>query len=203
MPWQRISEEEILRVALAYYYFSIQFRENLEIACRLNPTDRKLEALYREECNTANLSPWPGIAQTGEVMNHDEFIGRLLMLQPMTDTEAIECRGSSYLAFVRQTPDHVRAKSIASYEDGGLARVFSAMLLATSWRGEGQVAFRHFLEKHVEFDLCSEGGHGSLSRHLLVDDSILPLWAAFEDILRCASPTLAKPEMNQMVGVAR
>jgi len=98
---------------------------------------------------------------------------------------------------VRGAKDQVRAMSIASYEDGGLAQVFSAMLRAPSWLGAGQLAFRHFLERHIQFDTCGDNAHGALSRHLRVDDSILPLWTAFLDILRSAVPSLAAAEVHQ------
>ena len=42
MPWERLSGDDILCVAKAYYFFSIQFRENLDIACGLRPRDAKL-----------------------------------------------------------------------------------------------------------------------------------------------------------------
>jgi len=190
LPWEGLNADEILRVALAYYYFSVQFRENLEIACRLSPNDKLLKALHRGECNTANLSPWENIAADGEAMNHDEFMRRLLALQPIAGADAIERNGQSYLALTRSMDDRVRAMSIRSYEDGGLLRVFSSMLRATGWEGEGQRAFRHFLELHIRFD-CETTGHGALSRHIALDDSIAPLWLAFRDLLRCAVPAFA------------
>src|SRR6185437_8568577 len=72
LPWEKLSEDELLRGAMAYYYFSVQFRENLEAACRLYPEDAKLKDLRLGECNTSNLSPWEGVAAEGEAMNHDE-----------------------------------------------------------------------------------------------------------------------------------
>jgi hypothetical protein len=186
LPWETISEDEVLRVALAYYYFSIQFRENLEVTCRLHPGDARLALLHREECNTDNLSPWEGVAAPGERMNHDEFMRRLLALQPLPDTASIVEAGEQYLKLARGTADTIRAKSIASYEDGGLERVFTAMLRAQSWQGPGQKAFRFFLEQHIKFDSNEESGHGALSRHIPVDDSILPLWAGFLFLLTSA-----------------
>lgn len=194
LPWEMVSEGEVLRVAMAYYYFSVQFRESLEGALRVYPGDEKLQDLSRGECDTDNLSPWDGVAAAGEKMNHDEFMRRLLALQPLGDVAAIERAGAVYLATSRAMEDQTKAKSIASYEDGGLQRVFGAMLRAPSWNGPGQKAFRHFLEKHIEFDSDEDAGHGALSRHVPVDDSILPLWLAFEDILRSAVPAFAKAE---------
>lgn len=191
LPWERLNANEILRVAFAYYYFSVQFRENLEIACRLNPDDMLLKALHRGECNTTNLSPWENIAADGEAMNHDEFIRRLIALQPISGADTIERSGRSYLAVMRRTDNRVRAMSIGSYEGGGLLRVFSAMLRATGWEGQGQRAFRHFLELHIRFDGEETTGHGALSRHIDLDDSIAPLWLAFRDLLRCAVPAFA------------
>ena len=191
LPWADISEAEVLRVALAYYYFSIQFRENLEITCRLYPDDPRLELLRREECNTSNLSPWEGVAAVDEEMNHDEFMRRLLALQPLPDTASIVEAGARYLELVRNTDDMARTKSIASYEDGGLERVFSAMLRAPSWQGAGQRAFRFFLGQHIKFDSNDVNGHGALSRHIPVDDSIFPLWAGFLDLLTSAVSAFA------------
>jgi hypothetical protein len=201
MPWQHLTNDEVLQVAKAYYYFSIQFRENLEIACRQRPGDAKLAALRLGECDTDNLSPWPNVALPGEKLDHDEFMHRLLTLQPIRDGEFLDALGASYLNGVRAINDQARACSIASYEDGGLSRVFSAMLRAQHWQGEGQRAFRHFLEQHILFDTDDEAGHGCLSRHLVPDASILPLWSAFATLLVLAVPSLA--QKTEAVSVVR
>src|SRR5579863_912004 len=120
MPWEKISNAEVLRIAKVYYYFSIQFRENLAIACQLLPRDENLKKLYREECNTDNLSPFPGITGVGERINHDEFMKRLLLIQPVQQEEILEQAGRRYLQKVREIDESLRAQSIASYEDGGL-----------------------------------------------------------------------------------
>jgi hypothetical protein len=197
LPWEKLSDDELLRIAMAYYYFSVQFRENLEVACKLYPADEKLKDLRRGECDTSNLSPWENVAAEGEAMNHDEFMRRLLALQTMADVDALACAGDRYLVRVRAMDDLAKAKSIASYEDGGLENVFSAILRAPSWKGDGQRAFRHFLEKHIEFDSDSDGGHGALSRHIPVDDTVLSFWLAFEDILRSAVAAFANTGTNQ------
>ena len=191
MPWERLTNDEVLRVAKAYYFFSIQFRENLEIACALRLDDAKLKSLHEGECNTDNLSPYPGVTAAFEKLNHDEFMKRLLGLQPIDEDGFIENIGSAYLGLVRSVEPMARAASIASYEDGGLSRVFGAMLRAPDWRGAGQLAFRFFLEQHIRFDTDDDGGHGTLSRHLTPDDTILPLWMAFRDILAASVPRLA------------
>jgi hypothetical protein len=191
MAWAELDSDEVMRVAKAYYYFSIQFRENLEIAYAGNPDDAKLGELYRGECDTDNLSPWPGVSAPGERMNHDEFMRRLLEFHPAGRDARLTEAGLAYLDKTRQVDDTGRAASIASYEDGGLTRVFGAMLRAPHWYGRGQRAFRFFLEEHIRFDSEDGGGHGSLSRHLPVDDRILPLWTAFRDLLAIAVPKLA------------
>ena len=191
MAWDTLDSDEIMRVADAYYYFSVQFRENLEIACARHPGDAKLAALWEGECETDNLSPWPGIAAPGERMNHDEFMRRLLCAYPADRDGKLVEAGLAYLDKTRQIDDEARASSIASYEDGGLSRVFAAMLRAPHWHGPGQRAFRFFLEEHIRFDSDDGAGHGELSRHLPVDDRILPLWTAFRDLLTAAVPKLA------------
>jgi hypothetical protein len=192
MPWEKISNHDVLKVAKAYYYFSIQFRENLAIARLLHPRDANLGKLYKEECHTDNLSPFPGITAVGEKINHDEFMERLLLLQAIEQEDILEEAGAIYLRKIRQIDDPIRARSIASYEDGGLSSVFSAMLRAPRWQGAGQEAFRFFLEQHIRFDTDADAGHGALSRHLKLDDDISPLWMEFRDLLTIAVPTLAE-----------
>ena len=192
LDWAGLDSDGLTRVAWAYYYFSIQFRENLEIARRLHPGDAMLAQLEQEECGTDNLSPWPGVAEVGERMNHDEFMRRLLRLSPIPDSErlALEEIGRAYLATTRGMDPETRALSIASYEDGGLENVFGAILTARHWDGPLLRAFQHFLLEHIKFDSNPEGGHGVLSRHLTPDDRVFPLWAAFERLLLQAVPRL-------------
>ena len=187
--WATLDSSEVLLLAKAYYYFSIQFRENLEIACRLHPHDPKPEVeLHEGECATDNLSPFPGVSAEGETMDHDEFMRRLLALEGADGADYVSCVGETYLKRVRSLDDNARATSIASYEDGGLSRVFHAMLCATEWHGTGTQAFKFFLEEHIRFDADDHGGHGALSRHLPVTDAILPLWVAFRELLVAALP---------------
>ncbi|MGA3003139.1 MAG: hypothetical protein ABSE20_15600 [Acetobacteraceae bacterium] len=192
MDWSDLTEQEFIDVAWAYYFFSIQFRENLTVACTLFPHDSKLQQLEHEECATDNLSPWPGVAAQGEKMNHDDFMWRLLQLTPISDEKrrAFEAEGARYLDEVRAMDDLTRALSIASYEDGGLERVFRAFLQAPERNNPALKAFRHFLSEHIRFDNDPDQGHGALSRHLAPDDRILPLWLGFERLLISFVPTL-------------
>ena len=198
MNWDSLSQGELTNAAWAYYFFSIQFRENLAIARALFPEDAKLRQLEAEECDTSNLSPWPGVAAPGERMNHDEFMRRTLELSPIAepDRARLEALGQSYLDAVRAADPTARALSIASYEDGGLERVFGAFLTAPSWDTALLTGFRHFLTEHIRFDSDPEQGHGALSRHLVPDDRILPLWAAFEKLLADSVPRLASGEAD-------
>jgi hypothetical protein len=184
--WADLTPEQSIHSAWAYYYFSIQFRENLQTACTLFPDDANLAHLAREECNTDNLSPWEGVARRDEKMDHDEFMRRLLVLDPISDQrrDEFEILGHRYLDEVRSADAMTRALSIASYEDGGLENVFRAMLQMPSFDENPALrAFRHFLSEHIRFDSDPTGGHGALSRHLRPDDRILPLWTAFARLL--------------------
>jgi hypothetical protein len=190
MAWEDLTDFELSRVIKVYYYFSIQFRENLEIACHHYPEDDNLKVLYLGECNTDNLSPWPEIVDDSEKIDHDEFLRRLLGLQPIEHDNHLEEVGASYLREIRQIDDAIRAMSIASYEDGGLRKVFTAILRAPMWQCRGAQAFEHFLQRHIQFDTDPETGHGALSRRIMVDDRILPLWTAFKVLLLTAAPKL-------------
>ena len=165
----------------------------LEIARNLYPDDERLEQLDHGERNTDNLSPWPEVATIGEAMNHDEFMRRTLNLTciKMSERHRLEAIGETYLAKVRAIDRVSRAMSIASYEDGGLERVFRAILNAQNWEGPLLEAFKHFLTEHIRFDSDPTLGHGALCRHLTPNDQVTPLWTAFREILVQGAPRLA------------
>jgi len=192
LKWSDLTSEDMMAVAWGYYFFSIQFRENLEITREMHPADAKLQQLEQEECNTSNLSPWPGVAEPGEKMNHDEFMRRALALSPVPIERSVylQSMGAAYLAVARATDPLSCALSIASYEDGGLESVFKAMLTFRHWDNASLRAFRHFLSEHVRFDSDPDQGHGALSRHMAPDDRVLGLWEAFRDILLRCAPAL-------------
>lgn len=193
LNWSRLTRADLIATAWAYYYFSIQFRENLKLACKLYPQDEKLKVLEKEECDTRNLSPWPGVAEAEERMDHDEFVRRFLKLSPIDDQKrsSLEQLGQSYLTTCRKIDPTTRAISIASYEDGGLESVFRAFLTAPDWDDPLLAAFAHFLTKHIKFDSDPAKGHGALSRHLTPDDRIVPLWTEFKQLLIASVPRLA------------
>ena len=192
LGWATLTGEDLIRVAWAYYHFSVQFRECLEIARQLYPDDERLLRLDHGERNTDNLSPWPGVAAVGEKMNHDEFMRRTLQLTtiPEIGRLALTDIGNDYLRKVRAIDPSTRALALASYEDGGLERVFRAILTARHWNGLLQQAFKHFLTEHIRFDSDPDQGHGALCRHLRPDDRVLPLWAEFKRMLVEAVPRL-------------
>jgi hypothetical protein len=192
LNWTKLSEEDLIRVAWAYYHFSVQFRECLEIARELYPDDERLVQLDHGERNTDNLSPWPGVATVGEKMNHDEFMRRTLELAriPEIGRMALAAIGNDYLKKVRAVDRNTKALALATYEDGGLEKVFRAILTAQHWTGPLQQAFKHFLTEHIRFDSDPDQGHGALCRHLTPDDRVLALWTAFKQILIEAVPRL-------------
>lgn len=192
LRWKTLTMDDLTDVGWAYYHFSVQFRENLEIACHLYPNDLKLRQLEREECHTDNLSPWPGVASVGERLNHDEFVRRLLCLTSINDMRRrrLEEIGQSYLNRIRKLDLVARASSIAAYESGGLERVFRAILESEHWDSQLLQAFRYFLTQHIRFDNDPAQGHGALTRQLTLDDKILPLWMAFKCLLVQAVPKL-------------
>lgn len=193
LNWPALSLDELIDVAWTYYYFSIQFRENLAIARKLLPDDKQLEELDRGERDTDNLSPFPDVVTSGERVDHDEFMRRALLLTPIDDIRRrrLESIGAAYLEKVRSADNWTRATSLASYEDGGLEKVFGSMLRAPHWDDPLLQAFKHFLEKHILFDADAENGHGGLCRHLPPNDGVRGLWAAFKDSLVSAVPTLS------------
>jgi hypothetical protein len=196
LNWEGLTRDDLMGVARAYYYFSVQFRENLEIACKLYPENLNLTQLKKEECHTDNLSPWPRVAAVQEQLNHDEFMRRLLELNSIDENrkQFIDEKGRSYLEKIRQMDLITRATSIASYENGGLESVFRAILRSQHWDNALLQAFRHFLVEHIKFDSDTEKGHGALSRQLTVNDQILPLWTEFYQLLVQSVPSLSDSE---------
>jgi hypothetical protein len=204
LNWSAASSETLTGVAWAYYHFSIQFRENLQIARSLLPDDPKLQQLEKEECDTDNLSPWPGVAKLGEHMNHDEFMRRSLELcpiSPMKQAFYAAC-GATYLKIVRAMPRTARAASIGSYEGGGLEAIFRAFLTAPDWEGMMLEAFRHFVIQHIQFDSDAEHGHSALSRNLVPDRHTALFWKHFRDLLLLCAPQLSgHPELSLQAAV--
>jgi hypothetical protein len=195
LNWTALTQDDVIGVAWVYYYFSIQFRECLETACKLYPDDPQLQELDRGERNTDNLSPWPGVAAVGERMHHDEFMRRTLQLTPISPQRqrSFETIGEAYLSKVRATDPKIKALALASYEDGGLESVFRAMLTARQWDDTLLQAFKHFLVEHIKFDSDPDAGHGALCRHLPPDDRVAPLWEEFWQMLVKAAPRLSQP----------
>jgi hypothetical protein len=192
LDWAALSREELRIAAYAYYFFSVQFREGLELACALNPWDTRLMELRTGEIDTDNLSPFPGIAEPGERMDHDEFMLRIVGISELGERAHthVGLLGQAYLETTRRLPERTRAIAVASYEDGGLEAVFRAMLTAPDWQHPSLAAFQHFLVEHIRFDSDEGAGHGALSRHLVPDDRVIPLWSAFRDLLIGAVPRL-------------
>jgi len=192
LNWTSLTQENVIKVAWVYYYFSVQFREGLEVARKLYPDDDRLRQLDQGERDTDNLSPWPGVAAVGERMNHDEFMRRTLELTRISERQRrkLAAIGQAYLAKIRAMDNHSRASAIASYEDGGLEKVFRAFLKAPRWNNPLLKAFQHFLVEHIRFDSDPEQGHGALCRHLTPDDRVHALWAEFREMLIQAAPRL-------------
>ena len=192
LNWRGLSLDDLIDVAWTYYHFSIQFRENLGVARELFPNDEQLQELDHGERDTDNLSPYPGVVVAGERVNHDEFMRRALLLTPIDDIRRrrLEAIGGAYLNRVRAVDNWTKATSLASYEDGGLEKVFGSMLQARYWDVPLLRAFKHFLEKHIEFDSDVEHGHGGLCRHLPPSEGVRELWTTFKESLIQAAPAL-------------
>jgi len=190
--WRGLERDELLMTCRAYYYFSKQFVDAVHIACDLYPSDQNLIALRQGECETDNLSPYPGIAELGEKMNHDEFMRRVIESASLNQAarERVDTHGREYLAKVSHMDSLTKAMALSSYEDGGLETVFRAMLTAPDWNEPSLGAFKHFLVEHIKLD-SGEESHGSLCRHLVADDRILPMWVEFKDLLVAAAPNLS------------
>src|SRR6202046_2353790 len=194
LNWLGLDRNELQAACRAYFYFSKQFVDAVHIACDLYPSDQNLISLREGECDTDNLSPYPGIAAKGEKMNHDEFMRRVVESASLDQAarERVDALGREYLAEVslRDPLPRAMALALSSYEDGGLEAVFGAILKAPDWNEPSLGAFKHFLVEHIKLD-SGEDSHGSLCRHLVADDRILPLWEAFKNLLVTAAPRLA------------
>ena len=192
LDWISLTKDGLINVAWAYYYFSVQFCENVGLARILYPNDERLKELDSGERDTDNLSPWPRVAEIGERIDHCEFMRRTLELSPIDEARRLrlESIGNAFLIFTRSIDPETRALSLPSYEDGGLERVFRAILQAPTWDDPLLHAFRHFLEKHITLDSDPDHGHGSLCRFLQPNAKVLGLWTSFKQILIESAPEL-------------
>jgi hypothetical protein len=194
LNWSALSRDELIDVAWAYYFFSVQFCENVGIARRLYPDDKRLEELDRGERDTDNLSPCPGVVSASERVDHDEFMRRALHLEAIDESRRrrLLTIGAVYLDKVRAADEATRALSLPTYENGGLERVFRSILRARRWDGPLLQAFKHFLVGHIALDSNPEEGHGSLCQHLPPNAQVFDLWLAFKQSLVAAAPNLAR-----------
>ena len=194
LNWSALTRDDLIDTAWIYYFFSVQFCENVGIARDLFPDDKRLEELDHGERNTDNLSPYPGVVTDGEKVDHDEFMRRTLQLTAIAAERRrrLEAIGEAYLEKVRAVDAMTRTMSLQSYEDGGLEKVFRTILSAPQWDGALLQAFRHFLEGHIKLDSDPDHPHGSLCRHLEPSARVRELWAAFRDALTEGVPALTK-----------
>ncbi len=195
LNWSGLSRDDIINTAWTYYYFSIQFRENVGIAREFWPDNAALAELDAGERDTDNLSPCPGVVSAGERVDHDEFMRRSLQLEAVDPARErrLKAIGETYLNKVRAVDDKTRALSLASYEDGGLEKVFRSIRRGQHWDGPLLHAFKHFLDGHIELDSDPEHGHGALCRDLKPTPEVHDLWVAFKDCLIAGAPGLTKP----------
>ncbi|ARN81495.1 hypothetical protein DSM21852_07700 [Methylocystis bryophila] len=192
LHWSNLSQEGLTSIAWVYYFFSIQFCETVGLARILYPNDKNLEELDRGERDTDNLSPYPGVVETNERVDHCEFMRRTLELTPIEQTERLrlESIGKAYLILSRSMDPATRAVSLPTYEDGGLEQVFRSILKAQHWDTPLLKAFKHFLDGHITLDSDPELGHGSLCRFLSPTAEVFDLWTAFGQMLVEAAPEL-------------
>jgi hypothetical protein len=57
-------------------------------------------------------------------------------------------------------------------------------------------AFQYFMEAHIRFDSDPIEGHGALSRQMTPDETVIPLWQAFRDLLLECAPNLLQSEQT-------
>lgn len=192
LDWSGLSQEGLTKIAYVYYFFSVHFCETVGLARILYPNDERLEELDRGERNTDNLSPYPGVVEANERVDHCEFMRRTLELTPVELGERLrlESIGNAYLILTRPLDPATRAVSLPTYEDGGLEQVFRSILRARHWDTPLLGAFKHFLEGHVALDSDPEHGHGSLCRFLEPNAKVFDLWTAFAQMFVEAAPEL-------------
>jgi hypothetical protein len=84
-----------------YYYFSTQFRENLE-AHSLYPNDDLLRRLDHSKRYSGSLFAWPGVAKVGERRNHDEFKRRTLERRTIAEDRRRGLEGLVLFVFLQK-----------------------------------------------------------------------------------------------------
>jgi len=104
LNWSGLSQDDVTNVAWVYYFFSVQFCENVGIARALYPEDKALEELDRGERDNRQSLSIPGVVVVGERVDHDEFMRRTLQLTPIEESRRrrLEAIGAAYLEKVRR-----------------------------------------------------------------------------------------------------
>ena len=193
MNWRRLSIGELIDVAWAYYFFSIQFRENLLIARELLPDDAQLEQLgSRRKGYGQFISLSRGCRRRGASGSRRVHAESVVADADRRASAAIASRRSARLISAKSAPLTVGQGPRASraMRTGVLRKCSGACCRPRIGRIPCSQGFKHFLEKHIEFDSDVENGHGGLCRHLPPNEGVRELWTAFKESLIQVAPAL-------------
>ncbi len=157
---------------------AIEFAEALREGLKVYKQDPDLQKMARGELKTDNLN----FADYDKRGDHWEFLDHFLKKTGYVADVALEDSTARYIDSCRTLDPQVRAHTVFSREHE-LGAIFDAILQNEHWTTETLLAYKHFMERHIQLD-TEEGGHGDAVSKYPIDDSVLPFYQARLDMYR-------------------
>lgn len=151
LPWQRLSPAGLQQLMVLSHHAAREFAASLRVAKRLYPNNKELYEMATGELETTNLhfDSYKGPGDHADYLDH--------FIRKCNVPTQVHAKGTAYERLVAQLPDTVRASSVFEREQY-LPEIFKRILAAPDWDAPGLEAYRHYLEKHIQFD-TEPGGH--------------------------------------------
>ncbi len=178
LNWKSLEEPQLMRLMYLSRAAAVEFAEALREGLKVYKQDPDLQGMARGELKTDNLR-FSDYEKRGD---HWEFLDHFLTKAGYTPDAGLKDSANRYIETCRKMDSKVRAHTVFSREHE-LGAIFDAILQNEHWTTETLLAYRHFMERHIQLD-TEEGGHGDAVSKYPIDDSVLPFYQARLDMYR-------------------